>query len=252
MREFVSDESLNAFIDGEFDTAESAALIARMRDDADLAERVATLRSLQSMVRVAYAEPPKTRNWRSRVTPNAGFAERCAFGCLLLALGVGGGWLLHERESRQQLKATPGYTLSTAPMQPLAGLETVSLMREPSPDKIMLHIDSAEPAKMETVLDRAERFLDRADREGRVVQLEIVANSHGLNLLREGTSPYADRIARMKQRHANLQFVACGQAIARLKGAGQRVELLPAAQTAPTAISEIITRLQQGWTYVRV
>jgi intracellular sulfur oxidation DsrE/DsrF family protein len=30
------------------------------------------------------------------------------------------------------------------------------------------------------------------------------------------------------------------------------VVLLPAAQTAPTAIGEIVTRLQQGWTYVRI
>jgi hypothetical protein len=30
------------------------------------------------------------------------------------------------------------------------------------------------------------------------------------------------------------------------------VELLPTARAAPTAIGEIVTRLQQGWTYVRV
>jgi intracellular sulfur oxidation DsrE/DsrF family protein len=56
----------------------------------------------------------------------------------------------------------------------------------------------------------------------------------------------------MKQRHANLRWVACGQSIARLKSDGEKVVLLPAAQTAPTAIGEIVTRLQQGWTYVRV
>ena len=32
----------------------------------------------------------------------------------------------------------------------------------------------------------------------------------------------------------------------------QAVELLPAIRMAPTAIGEIISRLQQGWTYVRV
>ena len=62
MKSFVSDESLNAFIDGEFDVAESESLIARMRDDPDLAQRVGTLRSLQSMVRLAYAEPPVAHN----------------------------------------------------------------------------------------------------------------------------------------------------------------------------------------------
>lgn len=249
MKDFVSDESLNAFIDGEFDVAESEALMARMRDDADLAQRVGTLRSLQSMVRVAYAEPPRVRNWRDATTPQKQFVQRCAFGCLILIAGLSGGWLLHSLES-QRAGASP--TFSTSPALSRNSFATVSLQREADPDKVMLHIDSAEPAKMRTVLDQAEIFLDQAEKQGRVIQLEVIANSHGLNLLRENISPYADRIARMKERHANLQFVACGQSVARFKGEGQRVELLPAAQTAPTAISEIITRLQQGWTYVRV
>ena len=49
MKPFVSDETLNAFVDGEFDVAESESLIARMRDDPELAQRVGTLRSLRSM-----------------------------------------------------------------------------------------------------------------------------------------------------------------------------------------------------------
>jgi intracellular sulfur oxidation DsrE/DsrF family protein len=71
-------------------------------------------------------------------------------------------------------------------------------------------------------------------------------------LMRAGVSPHADRIARMTQRHANLQWVACSQTIARFTGEGQKVELLPIARAAPTAVGEIVTRLQQGWTYVRV
>jgi intracellular sulfur oxidation DsrE/DsrF family protein len=56
----------------------------------------------------------------------------------------------------------------------------------------------------------------------------------------------------MQQRHANLHWVACGQSLARFTSEGQKVELLPATRTAPTAIGEIVTRLQEGWTYVRV
>jgi hypothetical protein len=59
-------------------------------------------------------------------------------------------------------------------------------------------------------------------------------------------------MARMKQRYANLNWIACGQSIARFVSDGEKVVLLPATQTAPTAIGEIVTRLQQGWTYVRV
>jgi intracellular sulfur oxidation DsrE/DsrF family protein len=81
------------------------------------------------------------------------------------------------------------------------------------------------------------------------MQLEVIATSRN-PAAACGRSPYA--AARMKQRHANLNWVACGQSINRLRNDGEKVTLLPAIQTAPTAISEIVTRLQQGWTYVRV
>ncbi|HEY9098853.1 MAG TPA: hypothetical protein VIN38_08280 [Thiobacillus sp.] len=250
MKTFVSDESLNAFIDGEYDVAESEALIARMRDDVELAQRVGTLRSLQSMVRLAYTEPPEARSWKSGVAPRKQFVQRCAVGCLILLAGLSGGWVLHSLES-QRVAAAPT-VMPASPVGANGGFEMVSLTRTADPSKVMLHIDSAAPGKMKTVLDQAERYLDQAEQQGRLIQLEVIANSHGLSLLREGVSPYSERIANMKKRHASLQFVACGQSVARFKGEGQHVVLVPAAQTAPTAISEIITRLQQGWTYVRV
>lgn len=245
MKSFVSDESLNAFIDGEFDVAESESLIARMRDDPDLAQRVGTLRSLQSMVRLAYAEPPVAQAWveRAAAAQPRQFMQRCAFGCLILLAGLSGGWALRSLEPQ---------TAAVVPAVVKSDYQTVSLARVADSSRVMLHIDSAAPTKMKAVLDQAEFFLDQAERQGRSVQLEVIANSHGLNLLRAGVSPYADRIARMEKRHANLQFIACSQSVARFKNEGQKVVLLPAAQTAPTALGQIVTRLQQGWTYVRV
>ena len=245
MRSFVSDESLNAFIDGEFDVAESESLIARMRDDPDLAQRVGTLRSLQSMVRLAYAEPPVAQGWveRAAAVPPRQFMQRCAFGCLILLAGLSGGWALRSLEPQ---------TAAVVPAVVKSDYQTVSLARVADPNRVMLHIDSAAPAKMKAVLDQAEFFLDQAERQGRSIQLEVIANSHGLSLLRAGVSPYADRIARMEKRHASLQFIACSQSIARFSHEGQNVVLLPGAKAAPTALGQIVTRLQQGWTYVRV
>lgn len=246
MKPFVSDETLNAFVDGEFDVAESESLIARMRDDPELAQRVGTLRSLQSMVRLAYAEPPVVGSWVSRTVPRRQIMQRCAFGCLILLAGLSGGWGLRSLES-QAVAITPA-----TPVTDKSGYQTVSLAREADPNRVLLHLDSAAPDKMLAALDQADRLLDEAEQQGRVMQIEIVANSHGIKLMRAGISPHAARMARMQQRHTNLQWVACSQTIARFKGEGQHVELLPVARIAPTAIGEIVTRLQQGWTYVRV
>ena len=243
MNTVVSDETLNAFIDGELDVDESEALLARIREDKDLAQRVCTLRGLQSMVRLAYIEPPVAGNRKPHIAPRRQLMQRCAFGCLVLLVGLSGGWAIRGLEP-QAVAALPAAVSS--------GYQVVSLAREADPNRVMLHLDSAAPAKMQAVLDQAEHLLNEAEQQGRAMQLEVIANSRGLNLLRDGHSPYAERMARMKQRHANLHWVACGQSIARLRNDGEQVMLLPDTRTTPTAINEIVTRLQQGWTYVRV
>lgn len=243
MKPIVSDETLHAFVDGELDVAESETLIVRMRADKELAQRVCSLRSLQSMVRLAYAEPPVADGRAPYAAPRRQLMQRCAFGCLFLLAGLSGGWALRGLEPQIQ---------ATAPAAVPSNYQTVSLAHVADPNRVMLHLDSAAPDKMRAVLDRAERFLDEAEQQGRAMQLEIIANSQGLGLLRAGVSPHAERIARLQQRHANLHWVACGQSIARFTHDGEKIVLLPGTRTAPTAIGEIVTRLQQGWTYVRV
>jgi hypothetical protein len=243
MNPVISDEMLHAFVDGELDLDDSEKLMARMREDADLTQRVCTLRSLQNMVRLAYAEPPDSAGRTSAAVPRRQVMQRCAFGCLILLTGLSGGWALRSLESQ---------AVAAEPVPAVSGYQTVSLTRAADPNRIMLHLDSAAPERMLAALDRAEQLLDEAEREGRAMQVEVIANSRGIDLLRAGHSPYAARMARMTQRHANLHWVACSQSIARFTSEGQKVELLPTTRTAPTAIGEIVTRLQQGWTYVRV
>jgi intracellular sulfur oxidation DsrE/DsrF family protein len=241
MNRSISDETLHAFVDGELDVAESERLVAQLREDEALAQRVCNLRRLKDMVRLAYAEPPDTSaagNGRG-ASGLRRVAQRWAYACSILAVGLGLGWSLR------------GLDAVSPPGSP-AGPEAVTLAVKADPGKVLLHLDNASPARMLEVLDRAEKYLNEAEAGGRAMQLEVIANSRGLDLLRVGYSPYSERIARMRQRHANLQFVACSQSVARFIADGEEVVLLPAARTAPTAIGEIVTRLQQGWTYVRV
>lgn len=243
MNSVVSDETLHAFVDGELDATESEKLIAQMRDDATLSQRVCELRSLQSMLRVAYAMPPSVSRARTR-KPASERLQRYALAGIMLSAGLASGWVL-----RGQGNSVP---VATLPAATADGISLVRLTAGADPGKVLLHIDSAAPDKMLALLDQAERLLDEAERHGRTLQLEVIANSRGLNLLRKGMTPHEDRIAQLYKRHANLQFVACGQSIARFQSDGEKVMLLPTVRTAPTAIGEIVTRLQQGWTYVRV
>lgn len=243
MNQSVSDETLHAFVDGELDVAESEKLIAQMRDSEALTQRVCNLRSLKSMMQVAYAMPPVASSRKSRAGSQRQSMQRYTFGGLILLAGLSGGWALRGMEPQ---------AVATRPVAVSGDYQVVSLAREADPNRVMLHLDSAAPDKMRAALDQAERLLVEAEHQSRAMQLEVIANSRGLDLLRADHNPHAARMARMKQRYANLHWVACGQSIARFTSEGQKVELLPTTRTAPTAISEIITRLQQGWTYVRV
>lgn len=229
----ISDETLHAFVDGELAVDESERLIARLRDDPALAARVCELRNLQSMLRAAYAEPPVPAAAQGS-RPVRGRTGRHAWAAMLLLAALGAGWLARGLDG-----------------SPPAGVEIVRLVAPADRSKVLLHLDSAAPERMQGALDAAEQLLDDAVRAGRVVQVEIVANSHGIGLLRAG-GPHAARIAQLRARHLNVQFVACGQTLARLAGEGRTVALLPAVRTAPTAIGEVVGRLQQGWTYLRV
>ena len=96
------------------------------------------------------------------------------------------------------------------------------------PARILIHLKTSQAEQMDAALDLAEAYLAKAGS----AQVEVIANHRGLELLRVGTTPYAARIAGLKAHHARVGFVACGQTIARLQGAGVEVDLVPETTVA--------------------
>jgi intracellular sulfur oxidation DsrE/DsrF family protein len=101
-------------------------------------------------------------------------------------------------------------------------------------------------------LDDAEGLLRTAQETAQPIVVELVANAGGLDLLRAGVSPHAYRIARLRAEHPNLALVACGQTVERLRERGIEVRLLPGTRVASSALDQIVTRMGQGWSYVRI
>jgi hypothetical protein len=243
MYESLTPEYLNAFVDGELAADERARVMARLESDLEFKSRACELRSLKDMVRGAYAEVPAVPTRSIGKQPSGRFQphlkQTLAAG-LLLALGLGGGWLARDRVGME-----PGHALIAGLP---AGYQVFALAEKVDSNKVLLHLDSGDPKRLNAVLDTAEKLLAQRGASGRV---EIVANSFGINLLRADVTPSAGRIETMARQHANLSFVACGQSVARLKREGVKVELLPVVHTATSAINEITTRMGQGWVYVK-
>jgi intracellular sulfur oxidation DsrE/DsrF family protein len=71
--------------------------------------------------------------------------------------------------------------------------------------------------------------------------------------LRVDTSPVREQIARLHTDYPNIAFLACGTTIARVnREQGIHVKLLPQASVTSSALNLILSRLRQGWVYIRI
>jgi intracellular sulfur oxidation DsrE/DsrF family protein len=234
----ITDETLNAFVDQQLTPSEMGEVFEAARQDPELAQRICGVRQLKSMVKHAYDgvgsnQPAQWGGGRSR-------GLQALAAALLLGLGGLIGWSMNSPNI-----LPPALTQSEGFMQ-------ASLNSEAKENRIILHLDSDKPERMAAVLDYADQILDNAQKEGKKAELEIVANSYGLNLLRAGYTPHLARINALAGKHANLSFIACGQTVARFKREGQEVVLIQQARMAPSAIGEVVSKMREGWTYIRV
>lgn len=232
MRCDISDEILSAHIDNELDPAERAMLLEQIATDTSLRGRACELWQLKQMVRGAYPLPRQ-----ARATPRRGLAAprwlHAFAATLLLAIGAVSGWLAHGHTDGEQMM--------------LGQIDTIRA----SGGRVVLHLFSDEPARMEAALATAERLARERDQAGQPFRVEFIANGPGLHLLRSGGSPYAERVMALHAAYKNLHIVACRQAMTRLRERGIDVVLLPGVDEAPSAESELAARLTQGWRYLQ-
>jgi intracellular sulfur oxidation DsrE/DsrF family protein len=119
--------------------------------------------------------------------------------------------------------------------------------------KAIYHISTADPDKLRGALDEVEILLSVYAKSGRTLRLEIIANAEGLNLLRADTSTASERVQALQQDYKNVKFLACGKTIERLqlKNNLLTVPLLPGVDVVPSALDQVILRMQDGWSYIR-
>ncbi|BAN35741.1 transmembrane anti-sigma factor [Sulfuricella denitrificans skB26] len=237
----VSDEFLNAFVDDQLDGAEKSQAFDAIEHDDALKERVCELRGLKERMRHAYEHPPAPG--RSAVKGRRFRAShlQALAACLLLSIGAASGWFAHtwtgmggDKEMTRLLQSAQRNDV---------GAES---------QKFIVHVSSSNPIRLKTALDETENLLDSYRRSGRKLQIEIVANGGGVDLLRADVSPYAKRIGLMQEKYPNLGFIACSQTIKKLQGKGVDVQLLPHTGVASSALDQITLRLKQDWVYIKV
>ena len=237
----ISDEFLNAFVDDQLDPAEKSRAFELVEQDETLKARVCELRELKERVQHAYLNPPLPSRTTKKTWLSGALCRQALAASLLLAIGSFSGWFAHN------------WTGATSDRDIMRLLQTVQRNDiGADPHKLMIHVGNANPVRLSTALDEAENLLASSKRANRPMQVEIIANGGGLELLRAGSSPYAQRIALMREKYPNLELTACGQTLRNLRAKGVDVRLLPNTGVARSAVDEITLRLQQGWGYIKV
>lgn len=236
--ESISEELLGAFLDNQLDARERTQVLEALQRDKTLAARVCELRQDMDLVASAYRDPPYAD---TRPTPvrRVRRSWRAAATVALLVTGAVAGWAVHAW--RADGMSGGASLLDIAQLDPSA----------PGTGKIIVHVGSLEPTRVQGALDSVEHLLRASRSRGEPVQIEVIANADGLGLLREG-SPYTSSIQSLVTRYDNVSFLACGIAMenARLSERAE-IKLIPQARRVPAALEQILTRLKDGWTYIR-
>lgn len=245
----ISSEQLNAFLDDQLSPEETSRLRDTLTQDPALQAHLDKLRRVRLLAQCAmYKRLPAKDEGVRRPIPKKQrwqWAKGTAIAGLLIGIGFWAGFVSRSAQSPSDLQTY----LST-------GKLTIQPATLPigSEIKAIYHISTANPEKLRGALDEMEILLGVYAKSGRTLRLEIIANAEGLNLLRADTSPARERIHALQHNYENIKFLACGKSIEHLQlGRNLRnVPLLPGVSTVPSALDQVILRLQDGWSYIRV
>ena len=118
--------------------------------------------------------------------------------------------------------------------------------------KLVLHLPDGGVKKMNQVLNNAASISKYYAAKGQEVQVEIVTNGPGLQML-AAASPVKQRVMSFIKGMPNVTFAACGNTMAMIKRrTGKDVVLLDKnIKVVPAGVGRVIELQEQGWSYVR-
>ncbi len=240
----LSDGDLNMFVDGQQADQEAQQIREAMLSDPQLRERVCQLKAVRELISYAYSDAPRSdlerrvhRNYRHNIYTTIAAS-------ILLVLGTLIGWYGHNFSAQSSAMVN-----SREVFEYFAKNMPVSHVGR----KIVIHVSTGNLLALKKTLDETEQLYKSYRAAGVPLSIDIVTNKGGINLLRVGVTPYANRIAQMTKKYGNIQFFACSRSIAKeKKREGRDIVMLPEAHIARSARDIIPALLDKGWIYIKV
>lgn len=116
-----------------------------------------------------------------------------------------------------------------------------------SSKNFVVHLDTNKPEKLYATLERARYLLEKNPQS----KVQIVANHEGVELFNAENST-ADQVIQLLNQYHNLEMMACRRTIERAEKQGKPINVLPKVSADEPAVDEVVKRLKQGWTYIKI
>ena len=231
----LDDDMLSAFVDGQFDPANCELVIDAMEKDSSVRERVYKMRRAKDLIKLGFGSAQAPTRTPFRFKTSWWYPEwfGLATSALMLVALLGAGSLGYFGGKHFAGEATANAPLALQKM-----------------DRILLHISESDPKQFMAALDYTRKFLEKHKHSGG--QIAVVAHAGGLDLLREGVSPYEEQIIAMIRDYDNVHFIACASSIHALRKKGIEPVIIENIDSSMPAMDQIIQHVQQGWTYIKV
>lgn len=244
-----SDELLGSYIDGELLPSERHEIQSRALTDEQLRRELCELNTVKQLVRDAYAnEPAGARAQR-------GGARKAGLLATSWAAAIALGWTAHLWVGADRDVVPVAITAATPTPQALVvgadGPSAAQLAAATQNGRVVVHVGTRDPVAIQAALRTASALLAARRADASPLEVEIVANSAGLDLLRVGVSGFQEDLAALRKQYPQLRLIACNQSIDRVRERGEEVVLAPGVIVAPSALDEVVARLHEGWIYLR-
>lgn len=250
----ISDEILNAFIDGEIESEEKIEILRQLSENPQLTQRACELVRTKELLHAAYrSATPDTGEGGVRAGGGKrGSLRSGGWGAVAASLLI--GVVLINAPLREA--PPPSSPVAAQSGASSGGYYSPAAFRQAEQDasmRIVFHLTTSDPLRMEKLLDDVHSLLQQTTELQQSAVVEVIANGDGLGMFRSDVSSFGERIHEMSSLNQNLRFVACQRTIDRLESGGEgKVHLLPEVIRAGSGISQVIQRQQQGWSYIQI
>jgi intracellular sulfur oxidation DsrE/DsrF family protein len=120
------------------------------------------------------------------------------------------------------------------------------------PHRLILQVNSNEPAMMTLALNNATNVAQYYKDLGENVKIDVVTFGPGLHMLRDDTSPVKARIKAISESTPSISFEACGNTRENMSRAeSKEVPLISEAKVVKSGVVRVMELQEQGWTYVK-